>query len=431
MSTVMAACTVVGPDYVPPHNDMGTQYQTVPDSTHTAIEGMELKPQWWRVFQDEQLNTLMDKLATHNYSLQAAKAKLDQARAAAIIARAEHYPRVDAGGTNDLGILASWEIDLWGRIKRNIEASEADIQAIQADLAAVQLSLQAQLAENYFLLRVQDEDIRLLHDTIQSYAKSLEIAQNQYEAGIVDRVVVEQAQAQLSSTQAKWYSARITRAKLEHSLANLVGEKPVTFSIKAQKFSIQLPTIPVSLPSELLKRRPDIIVAERKMAASSARIGVAKASTYPSLNLSLGLSIRDVLIGGEKLFAPLYASGALKATTDKAKAEYDYAVAKYHQTILDAFQEVEDALVTLDILKKASQAQSEAVVSSQKVVDIMTNQYKAGIVTYQSIIIAQTTALTDERSELSILSQQLSASIQLIKALGGGWQRSDKTNSHG
>jgi len=420
----ISACTAVGPNYVRPQTDEAKDYREAPALNESTLKGVELKADWWLVFNDQKLNSLMVEIENSNYTFQASKAKLEQAMAAASIARSEQYPAVDAGGTNDFGVLASWEVDLWGRIKRNIEASNADIQAGTADLAAVKLSLQAQLAQNYFLLRIQDAEIGLLQDTISSYDKSLEIARNQYAAGIVDRVIVEQSIAQLNATQAQLYTARITRSKLEHSVATLIGKRPADFSIDVEPFNMKLPNIPVVLPSELLQRRPDIAVAERKMAASSARIGVAEASTYPSLNLSVGLSVRKVLIGGEKLFAPLYAGGKLKAVNKKAIAEYEMTVANYRQTILDAFREVEDNLVTLRILKKASTSQKIAVESSRKVVDIIKNQYQAGIVTYQSIIIAQATALTDERSELAILSDQLASSVLLIKAMGGGWEPS-------
>ncbi|HHJ36456.1 MAG TPA: RND transporter, partial [Gammaproteobacteria bacterium] len=232
---------------------------------------------------------------------------------------------------------------------------------------------------------------------------------------------VVQAQSQLSTTQAKWYEARITRAKLEHSIATLIGKAPADFSLDSAPIDVQVPEVPLVLPATLLKRRPDIAAAERRMAAASAQIGVAEAEAYPALNLFAGASIRKGLLGGAKVNAPLYAGGAIQARGAEASAAYTEVVANYRQTVLDSFREVEDDLITLQHLDKASEAMTEAVKASRETVKIMKNQYHAGIINYQSIVIAQATSLADERGALDVLSRRLVANVDLIKALGGGW----------
>ncbi len=422
LTALNSACMVVGPDYVRPTMNVPSTYKEAPESVESQINKLSTDVPWWAIYNDQVLNKLISQIEIQNYSLQAVEARVRQAGSAADIARAVQSPALIAGGRNDLGLLLNWEIDLWGRVQRNVEANGADVQASLADLAAAKLSLQAQLAQNYFLLRVQDADLRLLQDTVASYERSLQITRNQYAVGVADRGNIAQAQAQLSTAQVQLHDARIARAQLEHTIAILIGKAPGDFSLVIAPINMNVPEVPLALPSDLLERRPDIAAAERRMAAASARIGVAEAEAYPKLNLSIGASIDKGIIGGSQITAPIYTAGATKGIHTKAQAAYDEVVADYRQTVLNGFREVEDNLVVLQILSEASEAQSEAVKAAREVVVLTNNQYKAGIVNYQTIIIVQASALTNERSALGILGRRLVASVTLIKALGGGWE---------
>lgn len=424
LTTINTACTTVGPDYARPTMDIPAQYKEA-SATADPQASPALQGAWWKLYGDEQLEQLIAQVDTHNYSLQVIEARARQARAAAEIARAARYPTLLAGGTNDFGILANWEIDLWGRIRRNIEASGAAAQASEADLAAAQLSLQAQLAQNYFLLRIQDADIRLLQDNQNAYQRALQITLNQYAVGVADRSAVAQAEAQLGTTRAQLQDAQVVRSQLEHAIAVLIGKAPADFSLAAAPTNLEIPAIPSALPADLLKRRPDIAAAERRVASASAKIGVAEASLYPSLDLFFGATIGDGLLGGAKVVAPLFLGNSSEFTRSKARSAYEEAVADYRQTVLEAFREVEDNLAALRFLGQAAEAQDAAVTAARKAAEIMSNQYRAGIVNYQSVITAQSNALTNERAALNLHGRRLVASATLIKALGGGWASAD------
>jgi len=425
-----ASCVTVGPDYKRPEIESPEAFkEAVKETPNDSSNDIEQKADqanitaiWWEIYDDPVLNNLLRQIEVKNYSLQAALAQVEQARASVTIAKAGQSPALAAGGVNDFGILLSWEIDLWGKIKRNTESSKAAAQASIADLAAAKLSLQAQLAQNYFLLRIKDADIQLSEETSKAYQRSLEISENQYAAGVVGRENLTQAQAQLSSVQVEILKAKIQRAKLEHSIAVLIGLAPADFQLEATSINFKLPTIPVSLPSQLLSRRPDIAAAERRMAAANAQIGVAKARAYPSLSLSSGYRIVKNFVGGSRVALPLYTSGAVSANSKKAAFAYQATVSDYRQKVLNSFLEVEDNLVELDLLKQAATAQAEAVKATRKSVEILNNQYRAGIVNYQSIVIVQASSLQNQRSALDILGRRLTTSVALIKALGGGWQ---------
>lgn len=424
LSIMISGCTVVGPNYQRPSVNLPSNFKEATANNIMAKPepSSKLDPRWWRIYRDEYLNQLMQQLQQQNFSLAAAAAQMQQAQSTAKIAQASQSATVDAGGRNDFGFLANWEIDLWGGIKRKVEASEATAQASKADYAAVKLSLQAQLAQSYALIRIQDSIIDLLDNTIASYRRSLTIAHNQYKVGIVDEGTVAQAQAQLSSTETQRYDARIIRAQLEHTIAVLIGKNPANFTLAKSDIPMIVPRTPLLLPSELLLRRPDIAAAERKMAAASAQIGVAEAAAYPSFNIFAGASIKDELIGGGELLIPLYRAGSLKALSHKARAVFEQVVANYRQTVLNSFLEVEDNLVTLNMLNQAAATQKKAVEANRKSVQITKNQFKVGIVNYQSIVIEETKTLINERIDLNILSRRLLASISLIKSLGGNWQ---------
>jgi len=421
------ACSSVGPDYVRPNMEIPSHYKETEKQADTQVKNNSrntayLAKDWWRVYGDELLNTLLVQVEVNNYALQAISAREKQARAIADVTKAQQLPNVMVGGRNDLGLLMNWEIDLWGRIQREVEASGAAAQASIADFAAAKLSLQTQLAQNYFLLRVKDADIALLQTTLTSYKKSLQITRNKYAMGVVGRAEVAQAQAQLSSTKVQMHNVEVSRAQLEHAIALLMGKAPVDFSIKAITNNLTMPIIPDDLPANLLVLRPDIIAAERRMAAASAKIGVAAAAAYPALDFFAGVSIRKGLLGGADLSFPIYTAGATTAILTKAEAAYEEEVANYKQTVLNGFREVEDNLAMLRILSQAAISQNEAAKASHETVEIYKNQYEAGVIDYQSIIIEQAFALNNDRGALSILGRQLVASINLIKALGGGWQ---------
>ncbi|MCF6194357.1 MAG: TolC family protein [Kangiellaceae bacterium] len=330
-----ASCVTVGPDYKRPEIRTPNAFKEAnKESSKDNVNEVEQKTEvanitasWWHVYNDPILDNLLRQIEVKNYSLQAAAAQVEQARASVTIAKSGQSPALVAGGVNDFGVLLSWEIDLWGKIKRNTESSKAAAQASIADLAAAKLSLQAQLAQNYFLLRIKDADIQLSKETSKAYQRALEISKNQYAAGVVGRENLTQAQAQISSVQVEIFKAKIRRAKLEHSIAVLIGLAPADFQLEAASINSKLPTIPVSLPSQLLSRRPDIAAAERRMAAANAQIGVAKSRAYPSLSLSSGYRLVKNFVGGSRVTLPLYTSGAVSANSKKAAFAYNATVA--------------------------------------------------------------------------------------------------------
>jgi NodT family efflux transporter outer membrane factor (OMF) lipoprotein len=417
-----AGCTVVGPDYARPEIDVPSAYKGASQSKGRSAQVTPTTMRWWEIYGDEQLNILVDQVVSKNLSLQIAEARLRRAQVMLEAARASQSPSIFIGGTNDLGLVANWEVDLWGRIKRTVEASGANAEATAADLAAATLSMQAQVAQNYFQLRVQDEGIRVLKETITAYEKLLKMARNQYAVGVTSRASVAQVQAQLGVVQAQMYNAMVGRAQIEHAIAVMIGKAPADFSIAAAPLDVKVPEVPPSMPVDLLERRPDIAAAERRMAATNAQIGAAQATAYPALDLFAGASIAKGWLGGSKVLAPLYLQEAPQSKQKGATASYEEAVADYRQTVLNGFREVEDNLVTLEILGDAAAAQVEAVNAAHESVRIVSNQYRAGIVSYLNVVAAQNVALDSDRAALEILGRRLIASVNLIKALGGGWE---------
>lgn len=419
IATSLSACTVVGPDYVRPTIDVPKAFKEA-NSTQITLASNATSVNWWTIYADRQLDDLINQVELNNFTLQMADARVRQAQALAASAHSEKQPSLIIGGANDLGVRLNWEIDLWGRIERNIESANASTEASLADLAAVKLAIQTQLAQNYFLLRTKDAEIQILEEIASSYEKLLQITRNQYAVGVVDKGNIVQAQAQLSAAQTQTQDARITRAQLEHAIAVLIGKAPADFSISSAALDTNLPLVPASLPSDLLQRRADIAAAERRMLAANARIGAAIAANYPKLNFSGGVSIRKGGLGGPRLTAPLY-SEAPNAPRDKATAEYDEIIANYRQTVLNSFLEVEDNLSAQTVLNQAYEAQKQAVVASQESTVIAQNQYDAGILTYQAMLEIKATALNNQRAALTLLGRRYIASVTLIKALGGGW----------
>ena len=318
-------------------------------------------------------------------------------------------------------------------MRRSVEAGEANWQASAAQLEAARLSARATLAQQYFALRVADTTKRLLEDTVKAYARSLELTQNRYNAGVAARVDVVQAEVQLKSAQAQLIDVGVERAQLEHAIALVLGEVPANVALGPSDLAIKMPQVPVALPAELLERRPDIAAAERTMAAANAQIGVAKAAYFPTLTLTGATGFRTTNIA-DLLTAPsrfwslgaaaaeaIFDGGLRRAASDQALAGYDIQVATYRQAVLTGFQEVEDNLAALRILEEEAAIQDEVVLAARHALELTTNQYSAGVVSYLNVITAQTTALANERTAVNVLGRRLSASVGLIHALGGGW----------
>ena len=449
----LAACSV-GPDYEVPKVAPPAAYKEPAGWRPARPADAIPKGAWWTVFGDAVLDGLEDRLAAGNQSLAAQEAVYRQAVAAARTARAGLFPAVTAApsatrartktlssrgkvaNTLEPEIAAGWEADLWGKVRRSVEAGRAAAQASAGDLESLRLSLQAQLAEDYLELRIAEELKRLYDDTADAYARSLAITRNQYAAGVASYADVAQAEAQLAATRASAVAAEISRAELEHALAVLVGVPPAEFAIARAPLSHAVPVIPAGVPSALLERRPDIAAAERTVAAANARIGVAIAAYYPDVSLSatfgfLGgtgahpfLAANRVWSMGAAATQVIFDAGATSAGVESARAAWEQSVAAYRETVLTAFREVEDALVGLRLLETQSAAQAEAVRASAEAERRLSNQYKAGTVAYTAVVTAQTTLLANRRSLLTILESRQLAAVDLIKAVGGGWDAS-------
>lgn len=451
----LGACTL-GPDYQRPELPVPNEYKQAEGwKTATPADVLQ-RGNWWMLYGDAELNALVARLNVSNQNLAAAEAQYRQARALVRGARSQLFPtlggsagatRAGQGGSTtqsstgisgvsesySLGLDASWELDIWGRLRRNLEANRADMQASAADLAAVRLSLQSELVQTYLQLRVMDEQQRLLDQTVAAYARSLRLTDNQYQAGIVPKSDVSQARAQLKSTQAQAIDLRWQRAQMEHAIAVLIGVPPSELNIAEVRDIPRLPDVPLALPSQLLERRPDIASAERQVMAANAQIGVAEAAWYPDLTLSASGGYRNSSFSnlislpnrfwslGPQLAVTLLDFGGRRADLEAAEASYDQTVATYRQTVLDSFREVEDNLVQLRVLAEEAVVQREALEAAQESLRLIENQYRAGTVDFLSVVTVQTTALNNERTNLTLLGDRLTASVQLIAALGGGW----------
>ena len=462
VATLLAVVTgcAVGPDYVRPPVAAPDAYKEIQGWKVAAPRADVLRGAWWEMFGDPQLNALEEQVDISNQNVAAAEAQFREALALVREARAAYFPTVSIGvgvtrsrtsggagsrttgnGTtvNDytLPINASWEPDVWGRIRRTVESQRASAQASAADLEAARLSARASLAQDYFLLRAQDAQQQLLTATVADFERSLQLTRNQYEAGIVSRADVLQAETLLETTRAQAIDVGVQRAQLEHAIALLIGVPPSTFSLPPASLVATPPGVPPGMPSELLERRPDVASAERAVAAANAQIGVAEAAYFPTITLSaqggfdsssaaqwLTWPMRFWSIGGT-VSETVYDAGLRHARTDEARAAYEASVATYRQTVLAAFQAVEDNLAALRILEQEARVQDGAVKFAQESVAVITNEYKAGTVTYLNVITAQTAALSDERAAIGILGSRMVDTVLLIEALGGGWSAAD------
>lgn len=454
----LAGCAA-GPDYKRPATPAGAQFRETPEAWKQAQPRDEIaRGKWWEMFNDAQLSALVEKIDVSNQTLAAAEAQYRQATAAVRVARAALFPEVDAnvsvtrsqspsgaiGGTtagrtittHSAGLnVSNWELDLWGRVRRGVEASEASAQASAGDLASARLSLQAQLATDYFQLRVLDVQKQLLDDTVGALKKSLELTQNRYNVGVAAKADVVQADAQLKSVLVQATDVGVQRAQLEHAIAVLTGVTPAELAIAPQpSYAGPMPAIPPGLPSELLERRPDVAAAERRVMAANAQVGVTKAAFFPAATLSAALGYRSQDTAtwftapsrfwslGPSVVLALFDAGLRSAQSDEAVAAYDATVANYRGTVLTAFQEVEDNLAALRILGEEAQAEDDAVRAAQQSVDLTLNQYRAGTVSFLNVVQVTTALFNEQRSAIGIQGRRLAASVALVRAIGGGWQ---------
>ncbi len=452
-SLMLGACSV-GPDYVKPTVEAPVAYKEGEGWKQAQPADTLIKTKWWELFGDPDLNRLEEQVAISNQNVALSATRYRQARALVEGAKAAYYPSltVGASATRALGsanagrgqgvqsdfllpVNLSWELDVWGRIGRSVEANKAGLQASAADLAAVQLSAQAELASDYMQLRSLDAQKQFLDDTISYYRKSVELTQNRYAAGIAAKVDVLQADTLLKSTQAQMIDLGALRAQLEHAIAVLIGKPAGVFSLPPLPLSAEPPAIPAALPSELLERRPDIASAERTMASANAQIGVARAAYYPTVKFgtSVGLEASEISRWltwpsrfwsvGPAVSQTLFDGGLRHAQNDQALAAYDGTVASYRQTVLDAFRDVEDNLAALRILAEEAGVQDEATLAASQTVQITLNQYEAGVVGYLNVVTAQNAELANRRAAIGILGRRMTAAVQLVKALGGGWDQ--------
>ena len=463
-AALLGGCAI-GPDYKRPAVETPTAFKEMADWKIAEPRDEITRGKWWKIFGDSELDALIEQVNVSNQSLKVSEARYRQAQALTQSARASYLPTISANasstrsraasarsaGSNDLvtnhnlNLSAGWELDVWGRIRRTVESNDASAQASAADLEAARLSLQSELATNYFQLRVNDAQHQLFADTITAYEKSLELTKNRYAVGVAGKVDVVQAETQLLSAQAQSIDLGVQRAQLEHAIAVLIGKPPTNVSVLNIESSagakvdwkVAMPAFPVGLPSTLLERRPDIAAAERRAAAANAQIGVAKAAYFPTLSLSASGGFSSPTLSnwisapnrawslGPSLAETIFDFGKRGALTDQAIASYDQTVATYRQTVLEAFQDVEDNVAALRILEQEAKVQAEAVRAARESVALTINQYKAGTVSYLSVVTVQTALLSNERTSVGLLGRRLSATVGLVRALGGGWNASD------
>lgn len=447
LASVLLSGCVLGPDYQRPASSVPTEFRHTPGWKVAQPAELSSSVAWWSLYQDATLADLLKQLETSNQNLRAAEAAWREARALVGGSRAALYPEATGklGSTrgrgekgvaknNEVALGLSWQLDIWGQVRRQIEASEATAQASAAEWAGVRLSQQSELVQNYLQLRVIDEQMRLLDATVKAYQRSLQLTENRYKAGVVTRADVSQALTQLKNTQAQRLDLDWQRARYEHAIALLVGSTPNAVQVASVETLPQLPVLPIDVPSALLERRPDIAAAERQVMAANAQIGVAETAYFPDLTLSASGGYRGSNLAdwismpnrfwsiGPQFAMTLFDAGLRRSKVEQAEARYDQQVARYRQTTLQAIGEVEDALVQLNVLAEEIVVQREALAASQDSLRLTENQYQAGMVDYLAVTSAQTIALNSERTLLNLLGTQLTASVQLISALGGGWQ---------
>ncbi|HEV8122216.1 MAG TPA: efflux transporter outer membrane subunit [Candidatus Polarisedimenticolia bacterium] len=417
---------------------------------------------WWEVFDDPDLNALEEQVDVQNQTIAQAEARFRGARAEVRLARAGLYPSLGVGasavrsngaastaaaaaaGTSagtvtlyQLPVDFSWEVDVFGRLRRTLEANTALAQASAADLEAIRLATHAELAVDYFTVRGLDAERDLLDSTVTDYEKTLQLTINRHDQGVVSGVDVAQAKTQLETTRADATDLRVTRAQVEHAIAVLLGRPPSEFSMASGKMPEAPPDVPPGLPSDLLERRPDIAAGERRIAAANAEIGIAKAAYFPTFTLAASGGYRATSLSsffslpnrfwslGVEALETIFSSGRRRAVVEGAMAAYDENVAAYRQSVLGAFLEVEDNLAALRLLEEEARQQADAVAAARELVSLARNRYTGGVTSYLEVATAQTAALANERAATQLLVRRMVASVNLVKAVGGGWDVSD------
>jgi NodT family efflux transporter outer membrane factor (OMF) lipoprotein len=464
----LVGCTV-GPKYVKASVPTPTAYREQPPASYQGADQWQpanpadqaSRGKWWEIFGDPELNGLEEQIATSNQTLKVAEARFREARAAIRFTRASQFPTISTSpsaaytknsdyspnspsqiqeastGNFVLPVDLSYELDLWGRVRRTVAAAREETQATAADYATAKLSLEAELAMDYFELRSADAQKQLLDDTVKAYTDDVQLTTHRFKGGVAPRSDVAQAQTQLDTTRVQDTDVTVQRAQFEHAIAVLIGKPPAEFSLASVPLTDQPPNIPTGLPSELLQRRPDIAAAERRMAEANQQIGIARAAYFPTVTLdgtagfggTQGSNWFTWPAGfwalGPSLAETLFDAGRRRATSESARANYDATIAAYRQTSLTAFQEVEDNLAALRVLENEAQQQDQAVASSTDSLHLFTNRYKGGVDTYLQVVTAETIELANERNAIDILRRRMDASVLLVKALGGGWDVSN------
>jgi len=456
---LLAGCTV-GPKYARP------DVPTAPVDAFKETDGWKpaqpsdqlLRGKWWEIFGDPQLSALENELTVSNQDLKVANARFVEARAMVHFNRAAQFPTISTSpgieslresantpylpATSTTGDFVlpfdlSYELDVWGRVRRTVSASREEAQATAGDLATVNLSLHAELAYDYFELRSADAQKKLLDDTVKTYQDALQLTVNRFEGGAAPKSDVAQARTQLQTTLVQDTDVAVQRAQFEHAIAVLIGKPPAAFSLPAAPLKLAPPDISAGLPSQLLERRPDIAAAERRVAEANDQIGIARAAYYPTIMLGASAGFEGDSITnwftwpsrfwavGPSMAETLFDGGRRRATSTAAGANYDATVAGYRESTLTAFQQVEDNLAALRILNQEAQQQKEATASAQESLQIFTNRYIGGRDPYLQVLTAQTIALQNERNDVDILRRRMDASVLLVKALGGGWTVSE------
>jgi multidrug efflux system outer membrane protein len=450
LALATASCAV-GPDYERPAVNAPAAYRSA-TAGDSATPSMDRR--WWTLFGDPRLVDLEEEAARANPDLRAAIARVTEARAAARVTDSAFFPslsanpsasrsRSSANGPRGTGQTSNdfvlpldfgYELDVWGKVRRSSEASHAQLQASEDDSEVVLQSIQGEVARNYFTLRSLDSQADILRRTVDVYRQQLSLLETQFQVGLVGRITVVQQESQLYSTMTQEVEVRRARANVEHALAILLGRPPSEYSLASSPLDLAPPKVPVGLPSQLLRRRPDVAGAERLLAAASAQIGVAVAQFYPDLRITGGVGLESAdlrhlfewqsriwtLAAGAVL--PLFEGGQLEAGVDLARARYEESLANYHGRVLSAFRDVEDALTDLHLRADAADAQSKAVASSREYVTLSETQFRQGLVGYLQVTDAQRTLLVNELAAAQLLNERLVSTVQLIKALGAGWE---------
>jgi NodT family efflux transporter outer membrane factor (OMF) lipoprotein len=453
---LLEGCSV-GPKYTKPTAQIPPAYKTVGNWKPAEPSDETRKGKWWEIFQDPQLNSLEEQLTVSNQTLRAAQDQFLEARAALRIARSARFPTVTVGSSitrqrqsldralasptapayySDFLISGgdvSYEADVWGRVRHVVESSRAQAQASAADLETVRLSLHAELAQDYFTLRGLDAEKQLFDSSVEAFQKALDLTQNRFQGGVASLEDVEQATTLLEQTRAQDIDITSARDQFEHAVAVLIGQPASTFSLSAAPMPAVPPLAPPGLPSELLERRPDIAAAERSVAAANEQIGVTRAAYFPLITLGLvggfeSGAFTSWLAGPSGLWSlggsalqTVFDAGRRRAISDQAKAAYDGTIAGYQQSVLTAFQQVEDSLSDLQVLEEEAKTQDAAVAAANRSLEQSTNRYKGGIDTYLTVITAQSALLANERTAVSLLTRRMTSTVLLVKALGGGW----------